>query len=134
MSKECTLSTSVSHLIFCRPLRLRSGQALRGSVPVFLLTPDLRPGLMYAAATATGVWWVLFALPQEEFGTRDTSGSGRGTDGRQPATSAGFSGGYFACFFANRTLNVVLMATMPAKKITSPKTSPLDTLPTRKRM
>jgi uncharacterized membrane protein len=36
-------------------------------------------------------------------------------------------GGYLACFFANRTLNIVLIATMPAKKITSAELSPLET-------
>jgi hypothetical protein len=30
-------------------------------------------------------------------------------------------GGYSACFFANRTLNAVLIAVIPAKKISSAK-------------
>jgi hypothetical protein len=46
--------------------------------------------------------------------------------------SPGFrSNAYLACFFANRTLNVVLMTTMPAKKITRAVWSPLETIPVR---
>jgi len=43
-------------------------------------------------------------------------------------------GGYLACFFVNRTLNIVLMAMMPAKKKTSAESSPLETFPIRNRM
>jgi hypothetical protein len=51
------------------------------------------------------------------------------------AHRAGFrSDGYLACFFANRALNIVLITTMPAKKITSVESSPLETFPTRNRM
>lgn len=50
-------------------------------------------------------------------------------------TLPGFcSDGCRACFFANCTLNIVLIATMPAKKITSAKSSPPETFPTRNRM
>src|SRR5258707_15663135 len=41
---------------------------------------------------------------------------------------------YLACFLENRTLNIVLMTAMPAKKITSAELSPLETFPARKRM
>ena len=53
----------------------------------------------------------------------------------------GFPGGarvrqnyYSGCFFVNRTLNIVLIAAMPAKKITSAELSPRETFPTRNRM
>ncbi len=36
---------------------------------------------------------------------------------------------YLACFVAKVTLPMMLIATMPAKKSTSPTTSPLETLP-----
>jgi len=50
-------------------------------------------------------------------------------------TSDGFrSGGYLACFFANRTLNIMLIAALPAKKITSAESPSLATFPTRNRM
>src|SRR5258708_4542787 len=41
---------------------------------------------------------------------------------------------YPACFFANRTLKTAVMAAMPAKKITSVETCPLETFPARNRM
>jgi len=44
------------------------------------------------------------------------------------------AGGYLPCFFVNRTLNIVLIAAMPAKKITSAELSPRETFPTRNRM
>lgn len=63
-----------------------------------------------------------------EFGERHGSSFRRGAHG------AGFrSRGQLACFLANRTLNIVLMATMPAKKMTSAAVSPPETLPTRNR-
>jgi hypothetical protein len=55
--------------------------------------------------------------------------------GRVAAHCAGFRrGGYPACFFANCTLAIVLIAAMPAKKITSAESLPLETFPTRNRM
>ena len=40
---------------------------------------------------------------------------------------------YLACFFAKFTLNIMLIAAMPAKKTTSAMRSPLETSPTRNR-
>jgi len=40
------------------------------------------------------------------------------------------SGDYLACFLANRTLNIVLITAIPAKKIPSAEPPPLETLPT----
>ncbi len=42
-------------------------------------------------------------------------------------------GGYLACFFVNRTLDVMLIAAMPSKKITRAESSPPDIFPTRNR-
>jgi hypothetical protein len=44
------------------------------------------------------------------------------------------SGGYLACFLVNRTLNMVLIAAMPAKKVTSADPSPPEIFPARNRM
>src|SRR5712664_3724490 len=41
---------------------------------------------------------------------------------------------YLACLLANRTLNIVLITTMPAKKTTSAELSPLETYPARNSM
>jgi len=41
-----------------------------------------------------------------------------------------FDHDYLACFLANRTLNIVLITAMPAKKIPSAESPPLETLPT----
>jgi len=40
------------------------------------------------------------------------------------------SGDYLACFLANRRLNIVLITAIPAKKIPSAESPPLETLPT----
>jgi hypothetical protein len=48
---------------------------------------------------------------------------------------AGFrSSSQLACFFRKCTLDIVLITTIPAKKVTTAELCPLETFPTRNRM
>jgi len=49
-----------------RPLRLRSGQAMRGLNLFSARTQDLRPGLISAAPAGAGVWWFCAASSRIE--------------------------------------------------------------------
>jgi hypothetical protein len=53
--------------------------------------------------------------------------------GTRPTDSACLSVRYLECFVANLTLNMMLIAAMPAEKITSARVSPLETFPIRNR-